>query len=165
MVRPISDLAGHPDIVELRARYDQLAETPAARITDGVLALTGLYLAISPWVVGFTPFAFNLTVNNLICGIAVALLASGFAVAYGRTHSLAWLPVVVGVWTIITPWVILRGFATGGIIANNIVVGAIMIVLGLVAMRPAMVARGRQGGRYTGRGGAGAGEPTPGTPR
>jgi hypothetical protein len=144
MVRPIADLEGHPDIVEMRARYDQVAETPAARITDGALMLAGLYLAVSPWIVGFPPFEANLSVNNFICGIAIAVLAGGFAVAYGRTHGLAWLPVVLGVWTIVAPFVILRGYATGGTIANNIVIGVITICLGLVAMRPGMVASKRK---------------------
>jgi hypothetical protein len=143
MVRPIADLEGHPDIAQMRAQYDQVSETPAARITDGVLALAGLYLAISPWIVGFPPFEANLTVNNLICGLAVAFLAFAFATAYGRTHGLAWLPVAIGVWTIIAPWVIQRGFLTGGSIANNVVIGAITVCLGLVAMRPAMIARKR----------------------
>ncbi|GAA3454411.1 SPW repeat protein [Dactylosporangium matsuzakiense] len=140
MVRPIADLAGHPDIAELRARYDQVAETPAARITDGVLVLAGLYLALSPWVVGFTPFEGNLSVNNFICGIAVAVLAGGFAVAYGRTHGLAWLPVAIGLWTIFAPFVVQRGYASGGAIASNVVIGIVTIGLGLVAMRPGMVA-------------------------
>nr|BFE58769.1 SPW repeat protein [Dactylosporangium thailandense] len=141
MVRPIADLEGHPDIAELRAHYDQVSETPAARMTDGALVLAGLYLTVSPWVVGFSPFEANLSVNNFICGIAIAVLAFSFAVAYGRTHGLAWVPVVLGVWTIIAPWVIQRGYATGGTIASNVVIGVITVCLGLAAMRPGMVTR------------------------
>lgn len=135
MVRPIADLEGHPDIVELRARYDMASETPTARITDGVLVLAGLYLALSPWVVGFSPAERDLAVNNLICGIAVAVLAAGFASAYGRTHGLAWLPVALGAWTVVAPWIIQGSYASGGAIANNIVTGVITIALGLVMMR------------------------------
>jgi hypothetical protein len=135
MVRPIADLEEHPDIVELRARYDRVSETPTAHITDGALVLAGLYLALSPWVVGFPPTERDLSVNNLVCGLAVAAMASGFAVAYGRTHGLAWLPVVLGVWTFIAPWVIDGGYASGRAIASNIVIGIVTIVLGLVAMR------------------------------
>jgi hypothetical protein len=143
MVRPVSDLEGHPDVAEMRARYDQVAETPTARITDGALVLAGLYLAVSPWVVGFPPFEANLSVNNFICGVAVAVLAGGFAVAYGRTHGLTWLPVVIGVWTIFAPLIIQRGYASAGAVWNNIVIGLVTIVLGLVAMRPGMLARKR----------------------
>jgi hypothetical protein len=135
MVRPVADLEEHPDIVELRARYDRVAETPTAHITDGALVLAGLYLALSPWVLGFAPAERDLSVNNLICGLAVAALATGFATAYGRTHGLAWLPVVLGAWTFVAPWVILGGYVSGGAIANNIVIGLVTIVLGLMAMR------------------------------
>ena len=150
MVRPISDIEGHPDIAELRARYDQVSETPAARITDGALVLAGLFLAVSPWVVGFLPFEANLSVNNFVCGIAVAVLAGGFAVAYGRTHGLAWLPVALGIWTFAAPFIIQRGYASGPAIASNIVVGLVTIALGLAAMRPTMFSR-------SGRRSAGAG--------
>ncbi|MGI5241469.1 SPW repeat protein [Dactylosporangium sp. CA-139066] len=143
MVRPVSDLEGHPDVVELRARYDQVAETPTARITDGALVLAGLYLTVSPWVVGFPPFEANLSVNNFICGVAVAFLAAGFAVAYGRTHNLTWVTLVIGLWTIFAPLIIQRGFVTTGAIANNIVVGLIIIALGIIAMRPGLLARKR----------------------
>ncbi|GAA2632388.1 SPW repeat protein [Dactylosporangium fulvum] len=135
MVRPISDLEAHPDIAELRARYDRAAETPTAFLADGALMLAGVWLAISPWVVGFAATQRNLAVNNLICGIAVSLLAIGFASAYGRTHGLAWVPVVLGIWAIISPWVVAGGGVTGGMLASNIVVGAITAALGLITMR------------------------------
>ena len=66
----------------------------------------------------------------------------GFASAYGRTHGLAWLPVVLGAWTFVAPWVIQGTYASGGAIANNIVIGVITIALGLVMMRlPALRSR------------------------
>ena len=135
MTRPIADLEQHPDILELRARYDRAAETPTAHITDGGLLLAGLYLALSPWIVGFAAFESDLAVNNFICGAVVGLLAIGFTAAYGRTHGLTWVPVVVGVWTFIAPWVIQGAYPTGGAVANNIVIGLIIIGLGLMAMR------------------------------
>ncbi|WP_238015252.1 SPW repeat protein [Dactylosporangium sp. AC04546] len=135
MVRPVTDLEGHPDIVELRERYDRASAAPTGYIAEGLLLLTGVYLAISPWVVNFAGAQPNLAVNNLICGVAVAFLALAFATAYGRTHGLAFVPVVLGVWTFIAPWVIGGAYATGGSIANNIVVGVIMFALGLVMLR------------------------------
>lgn len=151
MVRPIADLEGHPDLAELRAHYDQVSETPTARITEDALVLAGIYLAVSPWVLAFPPAEFNLTVNNLICGIAVAALGASFAIAYGRTHGLTWVPVVIGIWALIAPWVVLRGTANGGTIANNVITGAITIVLGLMAMR--LATGGGLGGRGRGFGG------------
>ncbi|NEA23395.1 SPW repeat protein [Actinomadura bangladeshensis] len=71
-----------PDIVEMRARYEAAAEAPVAQGVTGVIALTGLYLAASPWIVGFGGRT-NLTVN-LIMGVALALLAAGFASRHGH---------------------------------------------------------------------------------
>ncbi|WP_268895712.1 SPW repeat protein [Nocardia sp. CY41] len=58
---------------------------PWVRCLHQTQGRTGLYLAISPWVVGFDGLS-TLTVNNLVCGIALAMVALGFASVYGRTH-------------------------------------------------------------------------------
>jgi polyisoprenyl-teichoic acid--peptidoglycan teichoic acid transferase len=59
----------------MRARYEQLAETPMAQASDGLAFMGGLYLAMSPWVVGFTDHS-ALTMTNVFVGITVALLGS-----------------------------------------------------------------------------------------
>ena len=51
--RSIAGMEEHPDIMELRARYELAAAAPLAQFANGLIFLTGLYLAISPWVVGF----------------------------------------------------------------------------------------------------------------
>ncbi|WP_433436195.1 SPW repeat protein [Nonomuraea sp. CA-141351] len=122
----------HPDIVQMRAKYELAAEAPTGQAVAGLSFLTGLYLAISPWVVGFTRFT-TLTANNLIVGIALAMLAVGFASAYGRTHGMAWIAPLIGVWTIIAPWVVSGQVATTATIWSNVVTGAIALVLGLGA--------------------------------
>ncbi len=123
----------HPDIEELRAKYELAAEAPAAKAVAGLTFLTGLYLAISPFVVGFNRFA-TLTGNNLIVGIALAMLALGFASAYGRTHGITWVAPLIGVWTIIAPWVVSGDVASTATIWNNVVTGAVAVLLGLGAM-------------------------------
>jgi hypothetical protein len=132
MVRPTMD--EHPDILEMRARYDRVAQTTTAQSVDGAVLLAGVYLAISPWIVGFRTAAPNLTANNLICGIAVALLGLGYATVYGRTHGLSWVTPVIGVWTIISPWVIRGTSPTIGMIISNVVVGAVITLLGLIML-------------------------------
>ncbi|HZE03023.1 MAG TPA: SPW repeat protein [Pseudonocardiaceae bacterium] len=71
---------------------------------------------------------------NLIVGIALAVLALGFASAYGRTHGITWVATVLGVWTVIAPWVVNGGVATTATIVSNVVVGLIAALLGLGAM-------------------------------
>jgi hypothetical protein len=91
-----------------------------------------LYLAISPWVVGFDRLA-TLSINNLITGAALAVLALGFASAYGRTHGVAWVTPLIGVWTIIAPWVVSGDVATTSTIWSNVVTGSVAAACGLAA--------------------------------
>jgi hypothetical protein len=84
-------------------------------------------------VVGFNHFT-TLTATNLIAGIALAVLALGFASAYGRTHGIAWVAPLIGVWTIIAPWVVSGHVATTATLWNNVVTGVIAVLLGLGAM-------------------------------
>jgi SPW repeat len=84
-------------------------------------------------VLGFNHFT-TLTATNLIVGIALALLALTFAPAYSRTHGITWATPLIGVWTIIAPWVVSGHFATPATLWSNIVTGAIAILLGLSAL-------------------------------
>ncbi|RZL79912.1 MAG: hypothetical protein EOP32_18155 [Rhodococcus sp. (in: high G+C Gram-positive bacteria)] len=120
----------HPDSVALRDQYDQAAENPISRVTDGLMLLAGLYAAASPWIIGFHGTT-TLAVNDLIAGIAVALLAVGFTSAYGRTHGMAFTLPVVGLWLIISPWVVAGVDTTAGVVVSNVVAGAVVCVLGL----------------------------------
>jgi len=138
--RPTASMEGHPDILELRARYDRAAETMSAHTVDGLTFMSGLYLAISPWVVGFNGRT-TLTANNLLTGIAVALLAVGLASAYGRTHGVAWVAPLIGVWTLIAPWVVSGNTATTSTILNNVITGAAIVVFGLAATAMGMMPR------------------------
>jgi hypothetical protein len=133
-------MEGHPDLLELRARYDRAAETMSAHAVDGLTFMSGLYLAISPWVIGFHGRT-TITVNNLLTGIAVALLAVGLASAYGRTHGVAWVTPLIGVWTIIAPWAVSGNPATTSTIVSNVITGAAIVVFGLAATAMGMLSR------------------------
>ncbi|MGW7689641.1 SPW repeat protein [Streptomyces asiaticus] len=133
----------HPDLMELRARYERAATTPQARAVEGLTLLAGLYLAISPWVVGFFATGTGLTVNNLITGLAVAILALGFGSAYERTHGLGWVVAAIGIWTIITPWVVSGPSATTGTMVSNVATGAVIFLLGLATSALGMTGKTR----------------------
>ncbi|MEU7938520.1 SPW repeat protein [Microbispora bryophytorum] len=131
MVRP--GLARRPDVTELRQTYDRAGSTAPAQVMDGVTFLAGVYLALSPWIVGFSGFG-ALAINNLIVGLTVAALAMGCASAFGRTYGMSWVVPVLGAWTIVAPWVIRGQPATTATIWNNVVTGAIIFLFGLGAL-------------------------------
>ncbi|MTE15097.1 SPW repeat protein [Nocardia aurantiaca] len=136
MATEAMNMSLHPDIVELRAKhekYELAAMEPAAQAVTGLMFLTGLYIAISAWVVGFTRFP-TLTVNNLIVGITLAVLALGCASMYGRIHGIVWVAPLIGVWTIIAPWVVSGDVAHTATIWSNVVAGAVALLFGLGSM-------------------------------
>lgn len=133
---PRPDMETHPDIIAMRTRHEmaeRVATTPRAQAVEAMTLITGLYLAASPWIAGFNNLS-TLAVNNLIVGIAYALLMSGgFGRAYERTHSMAWAACALAVWTIIAPWVVAGDVSTTRTIVNNVIVGVIALALALMA--------------------------------
>jgi hydrogenase-4 membrane subunit HyfE len=123
----------HPDLVALQTSYDRAAQGPTAQFLEGTGVLAGIFLAISPWVVGFTDLS-AMTANNLITGTAMAVLAFGFTFAFGRTHGLIWTAPVLGIWTILAPWLVTGAMDTTETITTNVIVGAAYLLVGAVAM-------------------------------
>jgi hypothetical protein len=147
--RHLADFTDHPDMLEMRERYARILGGPQAVAVDGLVILAGLYTAISPWVVnGFTA-APRLTMNNVIVGLAVAVLGLTLTVAPARAFRLSWTLIPLGIWQIITPWVI--GPHVGRYIWNNVWTGGVICALGLIAagllMSSAATGRGRGMGR------------------
>jgi hypothetical protein len=123
----------HPDIVALRMKYEEANETNLAHVVHGFALIAGLYLAISPWVVGFQALT-RLAVVNMLTGLVLVALAFGLATAYGRLHGLTWVYPLIGAWAFVAPWVIRGGVDTTAAVANNVVIGAVCFVLGLATL-------------------------------
>ncbi|MCP3820021.1 SPW repeat protein [Streptomyces sp. A3M-1-3] len=144
----------HPDLAEMRSRFERATTTPRAQAIETLALLTGLYLAASPWIAGFNGLT-TLAVSNLITGICYALCMGGFGSAYERTHAMAWAATAIGAWTIISPWVVAGNVATTRSVVSNVIVGCVALLLGLAMAAMAerktpgagsRVGRGRQGG-------------------
>ncbi|MCX4825320.1 SPW repeat protein [Streptomyces sp. NBC_01142] len=120
----------HPDLAEMRSRFERATTTPRAQAVETLALLTGLFLAASPWIVGFNGLT-TLAVCNLITGVAYALCMGGFGSAYERTHAMAWAAIAIGAWTIIAPWVVSGNVNTTRSVVSNIIVGCVALLLGL----------------------------------
>ncbi|MFG2647943.1 SPW repeat protein [Streptomyces sp. NPDC048436] len=125
------DIAAHPDVSEMRDRYARVLGGHDVALVDGPVFLTGLFCAISPWVVHFTVSQPVLATHNLIMGIAIGLLALGFTVAPARMYSLSWAMCAMGVWMIVSPWIVGDG-PDLGVILTNVIIGGLTFLLGLV---------------------------------
>jgi hypothetical protein len=130
----------HPDLMDLHARFEQAAETPTAQAVDGMTVLAGLYVALSPWIVGFEGDP-RLTRNNLVIGLTIAFLGLAFSWAYDRTHRMSWVCPVLGVWTILAVWLIAGTGPGTAATVSNIIAGAVVVLLGLAAMAIGMQRR------------------------
>jgi SPW repeat len=137
-------ISGHPDLMELRARFERTAETPAAQLVDGLTVIAGLYVALSPWILGFDNDP-RLSMSNLVIGLTVALMGLAFAWAYDRTHRISWVCPALGVWTILSAWLIAGTDAGTSTVVSNIISGAVVVVLGLATMMLGLRRNGNAG--------------------
>jgi len=135
-----SSIDHHPDILALRERYGRVAESMTAQGTFGLTLLAAVYAAVSPWIVGFDGTR-ALAVNDFIVGIVCVALAFTFAMALDRSHGMTWTLPVLGVWFIVSPWVLHGVSPHGSMIWSNVIAGAVLTVLGLNAMYFGMRAR------------------------
>ncbi len=89
---------------------------------DWVDMVLGVWLAISPWVLGFTDND-AATRNALIVGVAVAVLSGSTFLVYNVIEE--YVDVVLGIWLIISPWV-LSFSGTTDMVADFVIVGALV---------------------------------------
>src|SRR5262249_54897843 len=113
----------------MRERYERVSATPPAVLVDGLVVLAGLWLAISPWVIHFNQTTPNLTISNLIVGIAVAFIGLGLTIAPQRMLRLSWAMSLAGAWIVVSPWAIQHSGSNAGIIINNAVTGGVILLL------------------------------------
>ncbi|MBW7852279.1 MAG: SPW repeat protein [Rhodospirillales bacterium] len=88
----------------------------------------GAWLIISPWLLGFAA-AFAAAWNAWLVGAAVGILAIWAIVQFATWQE--WVNLVLGLWLIVSPWIL--GFAaiSPGVYWNFVVVG--VLIAGLAA--------------------------------
>jgi hypothetical protein len=101
------------------------------RWQDWANLVLGVWLILSPWLLGFsgTPAA---TWNAVVVGVVVALMA--LLHLRGGPMWEEWLNVLLGVWLILSPW--LLGFSgVGNAMWNALIVGVLVGALALSLTR------------------------------
>ncbi|MFB7221733.1 SPW repeat protein [Streptomyces sp. NPDC056227] len=126
-----ADITSHPDVSEMRERYARMLGGRDVALVDGPVFLVGLYCAVSPWVLHFSASQPTLVQHNLIMGIAIAVLGLGFTAMPERMYGLSWAICAMGIWMIVSPWVV-GSSPDMGVILNNVIIGGLTLLLGLV---------------------------------
>jgi hypothetical protein len=126
-------MTDHPDVLEMRARYERISASPPAVVTDDLLLLAGLWLAISPWVVHFRDTVPNVAQSNLIVGLAAAAVGLGLAMLPRTMLSLSWATFLIGAWVVVSPWVIQQASVSTGVVLTNVITGGLIALLGLAS--------------------------------
>lgn len=104
-----------------------------ANILNWIVAVAGLWLLLSPFILGYSAMTVAMW-NALIVGVVVAALGVGAALYKNVTadRTLDWINAALGLWVIISPFVL--GFsAMATLLWNNIIVGVIVLALGVWA--------------------------------
>ena len=118
------DIASHPDVAEMDQRYARVLHNPRVSVVDGLIMLTGLYVAISPWVVHFQNNNTIMRNVDLILGLALAVIGFGMSTRPERLLQAGWAVSLIGVFLIISPWVAGAGHnAAYPVIYNNAFAG------------------------------------------
>jgi hypothetical protein len=95
------------------------------RRASWINVLIGMWLIVSPWVLGFTSWA--ATSNHVLFGFLVAILAVSSAVIARRVHALSWVNAAFGGWLVMSPW--LLGYVDAGVAGVNSMIAGVAVAL------------------------------------
>lgn len=109
------------------------APPPAASAASAVTFLAGVWLVLSPFVLGYAPAAQGVGAywNDLVVGSAIAMLALVRAVSPGNVPWFSVVNVALGTWLIVAPMVrdYAEGVSTTVATSNDVIVGALVVIM------------------------------------
>jgi SPW repeat len=98
-----------------------------ARLCDVANLILGAFLFFSPWIFGFG--GTTAAANANVTGVAIVALAVAALAAFAVWEE--WLNLIVGLWTLVSPWVL--GFqATTKAMVVHVIVGLLVAILAAI---------------------------------
>jgi hypothetical protein len=99
-----------------------------AKLCDVANLILGAILFVSPWMFGFD--AGRASGNANIAGTAIAALAIAALTAFAIWEE--WLNLIVGLWTLVSPWIL--GFQGTTAMTVHVVIGAAVAILAAIEL-------------------------------
>ena len=99
-----------------------------AKFCDVANLILGAILLVSPWAIGFPAGA--ATQNAFISGVVIVVISIAALAAFAVWEE--WLNLIVGLWVLISPWVL--GFAGGTAMNVHIIIGVIVAILAAIEL-------------------------------
>ena len=104
------------------------SEWTNSKFCDVANFILGAILLVSPWAFGFPSGAPSQ--NAFVFGIIIAVVSVAALAALAVWEE--WLNLILGLWVLISPWVL--GFASGTAMNVHIVIGLIVAVLAAIEL-------------------------------
>jgi SPW repeat-containing protein len=113
--------------MEGKMMRDWITDWTNARLCDVANLVLGAFLFLSPWIFGFS--GSTAAENANIVGVVIAVIAVAALAAFAVWEE--WLNLIVGLWTLVSPWVL--GFqGTTKAMTVCVVVGLLVAILAAV---------------------------------
>lgn len=107
---------------------------PSPRFPDFLNMVLGVWLILSPWVLGYAnanDWTTPRLANAWWAGVVIFIIALA-AASFPRALWLEWCNVILGAWVVVSPWIL--GFTDHPLaLWNAIVVGLLVAILALMA--------------------------------
>jgi formate hydrogenlyase subunit 3/multisubunit Na+/H+ antiporter MnhD subunit len=100
-----------------------------AKLCDVANLILGAFLFVSPWIFNFD--AGKMSQNATIAGIIIVILAIAALAAFAVWEE--WLNLIVGLWTLVSPWV-LAFQANRTATTVHVIVGVVVAILAAVEL-------------------------------
>ena len=99
-----------------------------AKLCDVANFVLGAFLFFSPWMFGFD--AGKVSENAFVAGIVIAVLAIAALAAFAVWEE--WLNLIVGLWVLISPWVL--GFQGTRAMTVTAIIGVAVAILAAIEL-------------------------------
>jgi hypothetical protein len=123
---------GYSSVNRFRKAFNQMEGVmdnwTNAKLCDVANLILGAVLFFSPWIFGFD--AGRASENAHIAGIVIAVLAIAALAAFAVWEE--WLNLIVGLWTMVSPWVL--GFQGTRAMTVSVVIGIAVAVLAAIEL-------------------------------